>query len=145
MSGPVAVALLALGLLVGLLIGAIGVGGVLLVPALTYIGGMAIHVAIASAMVAYFFAGGVGSIEFSRQGSIRWSDAAWLAAGAMPGAFIGAAATIAVPAFALELLIAALIIGSALNSLRDGGPVSRARSRRARSSSSASLPVLARR
>ena len=125
MSGPVAVALLALGLLVGLLIGAIGVGGVLLVPALTYIGGMAIHVAIASAMVAYFFAGGVGSIEFSRQGSIRWSDAAWLAAGAMPGAFIGAAATSAVPAFALELLIAALIIGSALNSLRDAGPVSR--------------------
>ena len=123
MSGPVAVALLALGLLVGLLIGAIGVGGVLLVPALTYIGGMAIHVAIASAMVAYFFAGGVGSIEFSRQGSIRWSDAAWLAAGAMPGAFIGAAATSAVPAFALELLIALLIIASALNSLRGKGPL----------------------
>ena len=106
MSGPVAAALLAIGLVVGVLIGAIGVGGVLLVPALTCIGGMAIHVAIASAMVAYFFAGGLGSIEFSRQGSIRWSDAAWLAAGAMPGVFIGAAAASAVPAFALEFLIA---------------------------------------
>ena len=43
----------------------------------------------------------------------------------MPGAFIGAAAISAVPDFALELLIAALIIGSALNSLRDRAPVGR--------------------
>lgn len=125
MTGPMAVALLAIGLLVGVLIGAIGVGGVLLVPALTYVGGMAIHVAIASAMVAYFFAGGVGSIEFARRGSLRWSDAAWLTVGAMPGAFAGAAATSAVPGYVLELLIATLIIGSALNSLRRHAPLSR--------------------
>ena len=125
MSGPIITALLAIGLVVGVLIGTIGVGGVLLVPALTYIGGMAIHVAIASAMVAYFFAGGVGVIEFSRRGSIRWSDAVWLAAGAMPGAFVGAASASAAPAFALELLIAALIIASALNSLRGSGPSDR--------------------
>ena len=118
MSTTVVVALLSIGLLVGLLIGTIGIGGVLIVPALTYIGGMAIHVSIASAMVAYFFAGGVGSIEYARHGSLRWSDAAWLAVGAMPGAFIGAAAANSVPAYVLELLIAALIIGSALNSLR---------------------------
>ena len=124
MTGTIVTALLGIGLLVGVLIGAIGVGGVLLVPALTYIGGMAIHVAIASAMVAYFFAGGVGSIEFARRGSIRWGDAAWLAAGAVPGGFAGAAAMSAVPAFALELLIAVLIIASALNSLRGKGPVS---------------------
>ena len=118
-----AVALLGIGLLVGVLIGAIGVGGVLLVPALTYVGGIGIHTAIASAMAAYFFAGGVGVIQFSRYGSIRWNDAVWLAVGAMPGAFIGAAATAAVPGFALELLIASLIIASALNSLRGKGPL----------------------
>ena len=123
MSVPIAAVLLGTGLLVGVLIGAVGVGGVLLVPALTYIGGIGIHIAIASAMVAYFFAGGVGAIQFSRHGSIRWSDAAWLTAGAMPGAFVGAAATSAVPAFALELLIAILIIASALNSLRGKGPL----------------------
>ena len=125
MTGPMALALLAIGLLIGVLIGAIGVGGVLLVPALTCLGGMAVHVAIASAMVAYFFAGGVGSIEFARRGSLRWSDAAWLTAGAMPGAFAGAAATNAVPGYVLELLIATLIIGSALNSLRRHAPLSR--------------------
>ena len=122
MTGPIVAALLGIGLLVGVLIGAIGVGGVLLVPILTYIGGIEIHVAIASAMVAYFFAGGVGSIEFSRRGSIRWSDAAWLGGGAVPGAFAGAAATSVAPAFALELLIAALIIASALNALLGRGP-----------------------
>ena len=125
MSGGIVVALLAIGLLVGVLIGAVGVGGVLLVPALAYVGGMAIHVAIASAMVAYFFAGAVGSIEFARRGSLRWNDAAWLTVGAVPGAFAGAAATSAVPGYVLELLIALLIIGSALNSLRRHAPLSR--------------------
>ena len=118
MSTTVVVMLLAIGLLVGLLIGTIGIGGVLIVPALTYVGGMAIHVSIASAMAAYFFAGGVGSIQYARQGSLRWGDAAWLALGAMPGAFVGAAAASRVPAHALEILIAVLIIASALNSLR---------------------------
>ena len=127
MSISFVAALLGIGLLVGVLIGAIGVGGVLLVPALVYVGGIGIHVAIASVMVAYFFSGTVGSIEYYRQGSIRWADAAWLAAGAMPGAFIGAAAASAVPAFVLELLIAVLIITSALNSLRGKGSPDRTR------------------
>ena len=126
MSLPLVAALLGIGLAVGVLIGAVGVGGVLLVPALVYVGGTGIHVAIASVMVAYFFSGTVGSIEYYRRGSIRWSDAAWLASGAMPGAFIGAAAASVVPAFGLELLIAVLIIASALNSLRGKGSPGRA-------------------
>ena len=122
MSGGIIVALLAVGLLVGVLIGAIGIGGVLLVPVLVHIGGMAIHVAIATAMVAYFFAGTVGTIVFSRRGSIRWGDALRLTAGAIPGAFAGAAAAAAAPALALELLIALLIVASALHSLRGRTP-----------------------
>ena len=122
MSGGIIVALLAVGLLVGVLIGAIGIGGVLLVPVLVHIGGMAVHVAIATAMVAYFFAGTVGTIAFSRRGSIRWSDALRLTAGAIPGAFAGAAAAAAVPALALELLIALLIVASALHSLHGRTP-----------------------
>ena len=123
MSEPITLVLFAVGLLAGLLIGAIGIGGVLLVPALVHIGGMAIHATIAAAMVAYFFAGVVGTIAFSRRGSIRWSDALWLTNGAIPGAFLGAAAAAAVPALALELLIAIFIIASALHSLRGKVPV----------------------
>ena len=117
MSVSLVVALLVIGLFVGLLIGAVGIGGVLLAPVLVHAIGMDIHVAIASAMVAFFFAGGVGAIEFSRQGSIRWNDAAWLAAGGMPGAFIGAVAASAAPGVVLELLIVALIIATSLHSL----------------------------
>lgn len=117
MSTPVAVTLIAIGLLVGVLNGAIGIGGVLLVPALTYIGGVAIHVAIASTMLSFFFSGSVGSFVYARRGSIRWTDAAWLGVGAVPGAFLGSTAMSVVPGHVLELLIAALIIASALNSL----------------------------
>ena len=123
MSEPITGALLAVVLLVGLLIGVVGVGGVLLVPALVHVGGMAIHAAIATAMAAYFFAGTAGTIAFSRRGSIRWSDALRLMTGAIPGAFIGAAAAAAVPALALELLIATFIIASALHSLCGKVPV----------------------
>ena len=46
---------------VGVLIGAIGIGGVLLVPMLTYVLGISIHVAIATAMFSYLFTGIVGA------------------------------------------------------------------------------------
>ena len=121
MSTAVVIALLAIGLLVGVLVGAVAIGGVLLVPALTYIGGVPVHVAIASTMVAYVFSGSVASTLFARRGSIRWIDAAWLGAAAMPGAFLGAAAMSAMPGHLLELLIAALIVASTLHALL-GGP-----------------------
>ena len=117
MNTSIALALVMIGLMVGVLNGAIGIGGVLLVPALTYIGGLEIHVAIASTMISFFFSGSVGTFVYARRGSIRWTDAAWLGVGAVPGAFLGAAAVSVVSGYVLELLIAALIIASALNSL----------------------------
>ena len=104
-------------LLVGVLIGCIGIGGVLLVPALTYIGGMEIRVAIASCMFSYLFSGTIGVIEYTRRGSIRWSLSGWLCAGAMPGAFLGAATVSVVPGAHLEILIATLIIFSGVHAL----------------------------
>jgi uncharacterized membrane protein YfcA len=108
------------GLLVGILVGCIGIGGVLLVPALTYIGGMDIHVAIASCMLAYLFSGLMGAVAFARRGSIRWSMAGWLCAGAMPGAYLGAAGVSLLPALALELLIAGLILFAGVHALASG-------------------------
>ena len=69
--------------IVGILIGAIGIGGVLLVPTLTYLLGLGIHVAIATAMFTYLFSGAVGAIEYARQNSIHWSMAVWLCLGAV--------------------------------------------------------------
>ena len=63
---------------VGVLIGCVGIGGVLLVPFLTYILGFGIHMSIAAAMFGYIFVGIVGAIVYARHGSIEWSKAIWM-------------------------------------------------------------------
>ena len=104
--------------IVGVMIGAIGIGGVLLVPTLTYILGLGIHVAIATAMFTYLFSGAVGAFEYARQDSIHWSMALWLCLGGMPGAYLGAAMTWVTPGVILEGLIGLLVLLSGLQALR---------------------------
>jgi uncharacterized membrane protein YfcA len=110
----------AFGLFVGALIGGVGIGGVLLVPGLVYVGGVEIRVAIAAAMFSYLFSGLVGATIYARRGSIRWGMGAWLIVGAMPGAFLGAAAMSVIPAGILEFAIALVIILAGANALRPG-------------------------
>ncbi|MDH3282822.1 MAG: sulfite exporter TauE/SafE family protein [Gammaproteobacteria bacterium] len=113
--------LIGIGLVVGILIGSIGIGGVLLVPSLNYLADVPIHVAIASVMFSYLFSGMVGATMFARRGSIRWSMAGWLCLGAMPGAYVGAAAVSMTPAAVLELLIATIMIAVGVNALIERG------------------------
>jgi len=113
------VPLIPIGLLVGVLIGCIGIGGVLLVPSLVYIGGMDVHTAIASCMFSYLFSGAVGAVAFARRRSIRWSMCGWLFAGAMPGAYLGALSLAAIPGIALELLVTGLILFVGIYALRE--------------------------
>jgi len=82
--------LAAIGLIVGMLIGSIGIGGVLLVPGLVYLAGVDIHIAIASCMLSYAFSGLMGAWVYTRRGTIRWTTGGWLSLGAMPGAALGA-------------------------------------------------------
>src|SRR5215210_6983018 len=65
-------------LVVGLLIGCVGIGGVLLTPALVYVGGLGFHLAAATSMWAFLFAGTAGTLIYSRRGSVDWRLAAWL-------------------------------------------------------------------
>jgi uncharacterized membrane protein YfcA len=78
----------ALSLISGLLIGCIGIGGVLLVPCLS-LAGIDVHAAIGASLLTYIFSGGMGVALYAQHGSIDWRSAAWLAAGAAPGAFLG--------------------------------------------------------
>lgn len=107
-----------LGLLVGVFIGCVGIGGVLLVPGLVYLVGMDVQVAIATCMLSYLASGAVGAVEYARKGSIRWSMALWLCVGAMPGAYLGAAAVSIMPARWLEAIIAMLVLFSGIYALR---------------------------
>ena len=104
--------------IVGILIGAIGIGGVLLVPTLTYMLGLGIHVAIATTMFTYLFSGAVGALEYARQNSIHWSMALWLCLGGMPGAYLGAATTWVTPGVILEGVIGFLVLLSGVQALR---------------------------
>ena len=110
-----------LGVGVGVLIGCVGIGGVILVPALAYLGGIEIRVAIAAAMMGYLLTGVIGATLYARRGSIRWSAALWLCAGAMPAALAGAWAANTLPVWVLEGAIAALTASAGLHALFGAG------------------------
>lgn len=118
MGTPELIWILLLGLISGLMIGCIGIGGVILVPAAVFLVGIPIQIAIAAAMFAYIMAGIVGTVVFAHHKSIRWEMALWLCIGATPTAFAGAwAVSIANPRV-LEAFLGALAFLSGLNALR---------------------------
>ena len=67
-----AAALAAVAVLVGFFIGAVGVGGVLLIPALAVLGGLDIHRASATGLFTFLFTGLLGTWLFYRKGSVDW-------------------------------------------------------------------------
>lgn len=115
--------ILAIALVAGALIGCIGIGGVLLVPALVYLADVPIHSAIAAAMFSYLFSGGAATWIFARKGAIDWGSSAWLAVGAVPTAFAGAFSAAFVDPHLLEFLIAAFVVLAGVRALQpSGGP-----------------------
>ena len=86
-------------LLVGFLVGSVGVGGVLLPPALTYIVGMNIHLAMATSMFSFLFTGAVGTVMYSRKRSVDWRMVGWLTLGITPAALLGDSAEVSVGVF----------------------------------------------
>ena len=102
---------------VGILIGSVGIGGVLLVPGLKFLGGITLHTAIPACMLSYMVTGSVGAFIYARHGTINWSMATKVCLGALPGAYIGAFLLPFFRADMLEVFIAVLILASGANSL----------------------------
>lgn len=101
----------------GFAIGAIGIGGILLVSGLIYVGGMAPAAAIAVSMMGYILTGVIGTAVYARRQSIAWPLAGWLSIGALPGALAGAwLSNVAAPAI-LELAIALLTLAAGIHAL----------------------------
>ncbi|MCP5038923.1 MAG: sulfite exporter TauE/SafE family protein [Rhodobacteraceae bacterium] len=111
------IALVSICLLVGVLIGAIGIGGVLLVPALTLIAGISVHEAVPVCTLSFLATGVIGVIVYARHGSIQWPKVIWLCLGAVPAAFLGSVSLLSIPAVAVMLLIAMLMIVSGVDAL----------------------------
>jgi uncharacterized membrane protein YfcA len=106
-----------LGMTSGLMIGCIGIGGVILVPALVFLAGIPIKIGIPAAMLAYILSGLVASFVFARNKSIHWGMATWLCAGATPTAFFGAWAVSVVNPRVLEAGLGLLTLLSGVNAL----------------------------
>jgi uncharacterized protein len=107
-----------LGTLSGLMIGCIGIGGVILVPALVFLAGVAIQIAIPAAMFAYILSGLVATVVFARNKSINWRMAGSLCIGGTPAAFAGAWAVSIFDGRLLAGCLGLLTVLSGANSLR---------------------------
>jgi uncharacterized protein len=114
--GPIAL-LIALGAGAGALIGCVGIGGVILVPALVYLADLSPQTAIAAALCAFIVSGVVGAYAYAKAGSIRWRAAAFTSLGALPAAFAGAWLANVVEPVWLEISIGSLTAASGLHAL----------------------------
>ena len=101
------------GLFSGALIGAAGIGGVVLVPLLVYGAGYGIHISIAAAVSSFVFSGLIGTFAYARRGEINWFQLIYLTVGAVPGALMGAHTLAQVNADTLKLFIAVVLIFAA--------------------------------
>jgi hypothetical protein len=104
------------------LIGAVGVGGVLLVPALVLVGGLEVAAATPVATMSFFFTGVAGTIAYQRARRIDWASTQWLVWAAVPGAIAGALTNIALPGPVITLIVAAMLGVAALQALRGTPP-----------------------
>lgn len=95
---------------VGVFIGAVGVGGVLLIPALIYLAGLNVHQSMATALASFVATGIAGTIAFQRRGSIDWRVTTPLCIGAVMFGFFGAWANAYVNASVLSIILALVIV-----------------------------------
>ena len=120
-------AVLLVALPVGVLIGTVGVGGVLLPPALTWLGGLDVHAAAGTSSWAFLFTGLVGTLGYARQQAMPWRFGGLLTLGAAPAAAAGALVNGLLPAAVLWLVLAVVTAGSGAYNLWFRPKTSRAR------------------
>lgn len=104
-------------MVIGMLVGALGIGGILLPSALTLIAGIAIHQSMATALITFIVTGLAGTLAFQRRGGIDWRLARPLALGAALSGWAGAWASSLLAAPTLSLLLAGVVTGAGLVTL----------------------------
>lgn len=101
-------------LLVGVTIGVVGVGGVVLAPALILIGGVEPHQATAISLIGFTLTGVVSVALHLGDGAFPRGLARNLSAGLLPGAFIGGWLSGRIPDAIILGALSAVCLGSAL-------------------------------
>jgi uncharacterized membrane protein YfcA len=108
----------AAGFIIGIAVGAVGIGGVLLVPILTLALGIDVKHAIAAALLSYLPSGIVAVTLYARRGSVAWREAWLLCLAALPAAYLGARTARVAPTSLLEFAIGILLLAGGLYALR---------------------------
>ncbi|MGC7094499.1 sulfite exporter TauE/SafE family protein [Amycolatopsis lurida] len=121
------IGVVALAVPVGLLIGAVGVGGVLLPPALVHLAGLDVHTAAGTSSWAFLFTGVVGTLAYARNASMPWPLANRLALGAAPAAAAGALVNGLVSPLVVWLVLGSITLGAGVHRLRARGGGERTR------------------
>lgn len=112
------VLLLVVAVVVGALIGTVGVGGILLIPALSGITGMSTHMAMGTSLFSFLFTGLLGTWLYQRHGSIDWRITIPVCVGGLLAGYPGSLANAHAPAHVLNLVLGAIIIFAGVYALR---------------------------
>lgn len=110
----------ALGLLVGVVLGAFGGGGaVLTVPVLVYLLGQGAQEATTGSLVAVGAAATIGVVGHARAGHVRWRTGALLGAAGLPAAYAGTLLNRELPEQVVLLAFAGVMLAAAAAMVRD--------------------------
>ena len=104
--------LAAVAVIVGFFTGAVGPGGILLIPAFVILGGLNIHEATATTLFVFLFTGVLGTWMFYRRGHVYWRIAIPVCIGSVAFSYLGALVNAMVESRLLTIIIAAVIIFS---------------------------------
>ena len=105
-------------LIVGTLIGTVGVGGILLIPALGSFAGLPTHMSMGTALFSFIFTGIIGAWLYHRRGSIDWEITIPLCLGALFFGYFGSLANANAPVRLLNILLSGIIIFAGIYALK---------------------------
>jgi uncharacterized protein len=104
--------LAAVALVVGFFTGAVGPGGILLIPAFAILGGLDIHEASATTLFVFLFTGVLGTWLFYRKGHVYWRITLPVCIGSVAFSYLGALVNARVESRPLTIIIAGVIVFS---------------------------------
>ncbi|MBF8179699.1 sulfite exporter TauE/SafE family protein [Herminiimonas contaminans] len=105
---------------IGVLVGAVGVGGFFMPTALTLVAGVTIHQGTATSLFTFIFTGIVGAIYFHKKGSINWSLVGPICIGAVLTGFAGAWVGSKLSTTMLSGVLAVMIMSAGIYTLAAG-------------------------
>lgn len=118
---PMLTGLALISIAIGVLVGAAGVGGFFMPPALMLLMGMDIHRSMALSLFTFIFTGTAGALFFHRKGSMDWTLARPVCLGAAATGYAGAWIGHRLDTASLSTVLAAAILVAGIHTSTAGG------------------------